>query len=170
MLGAGIGSMPASADHQENYAEIEVHGQRTGGTTVRVARTYVEAEGFITIHTMDLIDEQDGPGTIVGVSRPLEPGEHLDEVVKLFHGSTGYSPGFEGQNRLERDQKLVAVPHRDMNHTGEFEFTGGHPVDIPFTDGPQTETTLPVDGAVNDTATVTVGRPDDGPGNGRGRK
>lgn len=162
MLSIGVGlslsTVPAAADHQENYAEIEFTDQETGGATVRVDRTLVETDGFITIHTWDLIENQDGPGTIVGVSELLEPGEHLNVPVPLFHDGTGYSPEFEGQRRLERNQRLVAVPHRDMEHTGGFEFAHGEHTDIPFTNGPQTNTNLPVDGAVNDVATVTVGQ------------
>lgn len=167
-IGAGIGLGTVgtvTAEHQENYAEITFNDQQTGGAVVRVARTFLEHDGFITIHARDLLNPPegngDGPGTIVGVSRPLEPGEHFDEAVRLFHHRTGYSQEFGNQKRLKESQSLIAVPHRDMNHTGEFEFTGEHHTDVPFTNGPETREDLPVPGAVNDVAEVTVGRPDE---------
>lgn len=163
-LGVGIGSIQTvSADHQTNYAEIEFHDQRSGGATVQVARTLIEAEGFITIHTWDLIEEQDGPNTICGVSKHLDPGEYSNIPVRLFHRSRGYSESFGNQKRLGESQRLIAVPHRDMNHSGEFEFTKAPHTDVPFTNGPEARTDLPVDGAVNDVAAVTVGRPNERP-------
>lgn len=161
-VGVGLGSIhSASAEQQTNYAEIEFDDQRGGGAVVRVARTLVEADGFITIHTWDLIAKQDGPNTICGVSRLLEPGEYFDVPVKLFHGRTGYSEAFGDQKRLEESQQLIAVPHRDVNHSGAFEFTEAPHTDVPFTDGPETRFDLPVDDAVNDVASVTVDRSDD---------
>lgn len=139
------------------YAEIEFEDQESDGTSVTVARTYLEGDGFITIHTWDLIAEQDSPGTIVGVSELLTPGEYKNITVNLFADGTGSSPGFEGQERLEGTQKLVAVPHRDVTGTGEVEFTGENGHDIPFQNGPASRDDLPVPSAVNDVGTVTVG-------------
>lgn len=163
-LGVGLGSVQTvSAEDQSNYAEIEFDDQQSGGATVRVARTLVEADGFITIHTWDLIAEQNGPDTICGVSGSLEPGEYFDVPVRLFHPRTGYSDAFGDQKRLEESQRLVAVPHRDMNHSGAFEFTEAPHTDVPFTNGPEARTDLPVDDAVNDVASVSVGRSEDEP-------
>ena len=173
-LGAGLGSLGStSADHQDNYAEVEFGDQRSNGATVTVDRTTLHADGFITIHTWDLIAEQDGPGTIIGVSRHLTPGEYVDEVVRLFHPTRGFSPTFEGQKRLTEDQRLVAVPHRDMEHTGEFDFSEAPHVDVPFTQGSREREDLPVDGAVNSVASVAIGAPAwgaDASDRGRGRR
>lgn len=174
-LGIGLGSAPIStATHQENHAEIKFNPQRTTGESVTVAKYEPKGDGFITIHTWDLIDEQDGPGTICGVSELIEPGKHRNIEVTLFEDDTGYSPEFADQQRLEADQRLVAVPHRDIEHTGEFDFTGHEHTDIPFTNGTQVRDDLPVDDAVNDWAYVRVvpdngdGAPD-GASRGRGR-
>lgn len=180
-VGGGLGGATAAVaaegeedEEWENYAEIEFNNQRSDGTSVEVAELYTEMGGFITIHTWDLIQEQDGAGTIVGVSEYLPPGEYENETVDLFAEGTGFSPEFSGQTRLEHGQRLVAVPHRDLNRTGEFEFTEeGH--DKPFTNGSRTRTDLPVDGAVNDVAAVAVvtesadGEGDRGEDQGRGK-
>lgn len=156
-FGAGVGAINgASAAHETNYAEIEFDDQRTGGATVIVDRLLIEADGFITIHHWDLIAEQNGPDTIIGVSRPLEPGEYTNVPVRLFNSHFGFSPQYAGRKRLHEDQTLIAVPHRDIEHTGEFDFTSRPHVDIPFTNGAQAREDLPVDGAVNDVAHVEV--------------
>jgi hypothetical protein len=164
----------------ENYAEIEFNNQRSDGTSVEVASLRIEMGGFITIHTWDLIQEQNGRDTIVGVSRYLETGEYENETVPLFVEENGISPAFHDQERLEHGQRLVAVPHRDVNDNGTFDFTdeNENPHDIPFTDGSRARTDLPVDGAVNDIAAVAVvpesadGQSqdhDEDPGQGEGR-
>lgn len=163
-LGIGLGTAGSAAanheeGHQENYAEIRFNPQRTSGRSVRVARLVTRGDGFITIHTWDLIEEQNGPDTICGVAGPFGPGEYSNVEVPLFDEGTGYSPAFGDRDRLEETQRLVAVPHRDMNHSGSFEFVTeenpGH-ADIPFTNGRQVRDDLPVDGAVNDWAEVKV--------------
>lgn len=147
---------------QVNYAEIAFSDQRTDGTTVTVDRTYLQHDGFVTIHTWDLITEQDGAGTIIGVSELLEAGddgegqEYLDVTVELFDPDTGFSEEFEGRERLRQSQTLIAVPHRDMDYSGDFNFTSDPHVDIPFTEGSRIRNDLPVDGAVNDEAEVQL--------------
>ncbi|WP_331235311.1 DUF7282 domain-containing protein [Natronorarus salvus] len=169
-LGAGFGGLGSvSAEHQENYAEIDFSDQRSNGTTVTVDYTKLRADGFITVHTWDLIVEQDGPGTIVGVSRHLEPGEYVDEVVRLIHPTRGFSSAFDDQNRLSEDQRPIVVPHRDMEHIGEFDFAVAPYVDIPFTNGTREREDLPVEGAVNNVASVTVAPPAWGRSRGAGR-
>jgi hypothetical protein len=143
---------------QQNFAEIAFTDQRTDGTTVTVDRTYLEQDGFITIHTWDLVTQQDGAGTIIGASRLLEAGEngegkeYLDETVELFNADTGVLPEIAEQERLKKSQTLIAVPHRDMNHSGEFEAS----VDVPFSEGSRIRTDLPAEGAVNDVANVNL--------------
>ena len=164
LTGFVAGAREDESGGQNNYAEIAFSDQTTDGTYVTVDRTYVEHDGFITIHTWDLITQQDGPGTIVGVSELLEAGkdgegrEYIDKRVELFDPDTGFSAEFEGQDRLEEDQPLVAVPHRDMEHTGEFDFTTDPHVDVPHTEGSKMRTDLPVDDAVNDEAYLTITR------------
>lgn len=160
----GASSEEESAE-QNNYAEIAFRQQTIDGTSLVIDRTYVEHDGFITIHTWDLVAEQDGAGTIIGVSRLLEAGEdgegqeYKNEEVALFDTGTGFSGEFEGRKRLWKDQTLIAVPHRDINGNGEFDFTTEPHVDIPFTSGSRIREDLPVDGAVNDEARVTVTEP-----------
>lgn len=159
----------AAAEDEEAYAEIAFSDQKSDGTSVIVDRLEIEANGFITIHTWDLIAEQDGPNTIAGVSDLLTPGVHHDAAVNLFEDGTGYSDSFD-QDRLELGtHRLLAVPHRDVSGTGEFEFAGDSHTDIPFTNGPQTRSDLPVDGAVNDVADVVVSRGRGEPKGFRGR-
>jgi hypothetical protein len=150
------GAGTATADHEENYAEIEFHDQATAGSVVYIARLLLNADGFITIHHMDLINDQDGPNTILGVSEPLGPGEYHTVPVQLFNPTTGFSEPYEGLSRIYSTQDLVAVPHRDMNHNGEFDFTVEPHTDVPFTNGPSERDDLPVDNAVNSLARVTV--------------
>ncbi|MEF8861305.1 MAG: hypothetical protein V5A29_15825 [Haloarculaceae archaeon] len=157
--GAGSAAANHEVGHQENYAEIEFNPQRTTGGSVRVARYVSKGDGFITIHTWDLIDDQNGPDTICGVSGFFGPGEYSNVTVELFDEGSGYSPAFGDRARLKEDQRLVAVPHRDMNHNGSFDFvTAENPAhaDIPFTNGTRARDDLPVDGAVNDWAEVKL--------------
>ncbi len=153
----GVGTVGAvSGAQQENYAEITFNDQKSNGDSVVVDHVLVEADGFITIHTWDLIAEQDGPNTIVGVSDLLTPGSYSAVEVSVFDDGTGYSEVFE-QDRLENGRhRLVAVPHRDMEQTGSFDFTTEPHTDIPFTEGTQTRDDLPVEDAVNDIARVVV--------------
>lgn len=155
--GIGLGTVgAASAAHQENYAEITFDDQKSDGSTVTVERLDIAADGFITIHTWDLIAEQDGPNTIAGVSELLEAGSYVDVDVRLFDDGTGYSDVFD-QDRLSNGRhRLIAVPHRDIEHTGSFDFTSAPHKDIPFTRGTRVREDLPVDGAVNDEAVVVV--------------
>jgi len=147
---------------QNNYAEIAFSDQESDGTSVTVDRVYLEQDGFVTLHTWELITQQDGAGTIVGVSGLLEAGEngegkeYLHETVELFDPDAGFSKEFEGRDRLRQSQPLVAVPHRDMDGSGEFNFTTDPHVDVPFTEGSRIRTDLPVDGAVNDEAKVNL--------------
>jgi hypothetical protein len=147
---------------QNNYAEIAFSDQVSDGTSVTIDRVYVEQDGFITLHTWELITQQDGAGTIIGVSGLLEAGEngegkeYLDETVELFNPDTGFSEEFEGRERLRRSQTLIAVPHRDIDRSGDFNFTTEPHVDVPFTKGSRIRTDLPVDDAVNDEAYVTL--------------
>lgn len=153
----GLGTIGmVSADHQENFADVELRDQKSDGIAVTVERLRLEADGFITIHTWDLIEKQDGPNTIAGVSKPFEPGEYTEVDVPLFHDGTGYSDGFD-QDQLDNGRhRLVAVPHRDTDHTGDFDFVSTPHRDVPFTNGTQMRTDLPVDGAVNDVARIVV--------------
>ena len=151
-----------SQPDQNNYAEVAFSDQRTDGTTVTVDRAYLEHDGFVTIHKWELVTQQNGAGTIIGVSELLEAGddgegkEYLDMTVELFDPDTGFSQEYEGQERLRESQTLVAVPHRDMDYSGEFNFTEDPHVDVPFTEGSRIRTDLPVDGAVNDEADVRL--------------
>lgn len=164
--GTAIGaSSEEDESEQNNYAEIAFRQQTIDGTSLVIDRTYVEHDGFITIHTWDLVTEQDGAGTIIGASRLLEAGEdgegkeYKNEEVPLFDSGTGFSSEFEGRHRLWGNQTLIAVPHRDINRNGKFDFTTEPHVDIPFTEGSRMRGDLPVDGAVNDEAHVTVTGP-----------
>ncbi|WP_144796610.1 DUF7282 domain-containing protein [Halorubrum depositum] len=160
---AGLVSGTDFASHEEgsgekNFAEIAFSDQRSDGTSVTVDRTYVEQDGFITIHTWDLVTQQDGAGSLIGASRLLEAGEngegkeHLDETVELFDADTGVLPEVAEQERLTESQTLIAVPHRDMDHSEKFDSS----VDVPFSEGSRLRTDLPADGAVNDVADVSL--------------
>jgi hypothetical protein len=159
---AGLVSGTDVASHDEtsgqrNFAEIAFSDQQSDGTSVTVDRTYLEQDGFITIHTWDLVTQQDGAGSLIGASRMLEAEdgkgkEYLDETVELFDADTGVLPEVAEQEQLEEDQTLIAVPHRDMDHSGEFDSS----VDIPFSKGSRIRTDLPADGGVNDVADVRL--------------
>lgn len=159
---AGLVSGTDFASHEEtgqkDFAEIAFSDQQSDGTSITVDRTHVEQDGFITIHTWDLVTQQDGAGSLIGASRLLEAGEsgegetYLDETVELFDADTGVLPEVAEQGQLEEDQTLIAVPHRDMDHSGEFDSS----VDVPFSGGSRIRTDLPADGAVNDVADVRL--------------
>lgn len=122
---------------------------------MRVARYEPDGDGFVTIHTWDLIEEGNSFDTICGVSEPFGPGAYSNVEVPLFEEGSGYSSHAFDQSRLQEDQPLVAVPHRDVNHNGTFDFVAAAH-DIPFTHGTHVRNDLPFPGAVNDWADVKV--------------
>lgn len=155
-FGPGAPDDQEVGENQNDFARIEFSDQATLGKTLVIDHLALEHDGFVTIHTMDLIEEEDSLNTIVGVGDVLSPGEYTDVPVSLFRDGSGFSSAFADQDQLEEDRTLVAVPHRDINHSGEFEFEADPHIDVPFTNGTHERDDLPFPGAVNSIADVEV--------------
>jgi hypothetical protein len=113
-------------------AAVTFTEQTTDGTSVTVDSVRVDEGGFVTMHDSSLFDDEP-VGSVVGTSGYLVPGSYQDVSVSL-------------NNELNSDQELTAMPHRDSNDNQTYDFVDGTG-DPPYTDG---------DGAVTDTAQVTI--------------
>ncbi|QCC47264.1 hypothetical protein DV707_06030 [Halobellus limi] len=103
----------------------------------------VSAGGFVAIHDSSLLDGA-VIESVIGVSGYLEPGLHENVTVTLYDvpGAT-----FE-QSALTEDETLVAMPHRDTNESGTYDFVATNGSE----DGPYLANASPV----VDSANVTV--------------
>lgn len=125
-------------------ATVSFTNQSSDGTVVVVESVTVTEGGFIAIHDASLF-EGNVAGSVIGVSRYLEPGTYSNVTIELFE-----VPGGEfNTSELTEDQVLIAMPHFDSGDNERYDFvrTGGQ-LDGPYVaDG----------GVVIDDATVSVG-------------
>ncbi len=117
---------------------------QTAVDSVTVASVYLAQGGFVAIHDSTLLDGV-VLGSVIGVSAELEAGIHNNVQVALFQDVPG---GVFTQDSLQTDQTLIAMPHRDTNGNGTYDFiTSAGTMDGPYTrDG----------NAVVDPAAITV--------------
>jgi hypothetical protein len=138
---------------------------------VRVANATLDDGGFIVIHNDLLlqIDPNDSNAenfrkvvnSISGVSGLLSPGESKNVIVPLR------------PDRVEDgEQTLIAMPHRDTNGNGEYDFEDEFPpaADFPYWNDPDDPGPGFVGGSgpVVDPATVRLVDGNSGKGQGRG--
>jgi uncharacterized surface protein with fasciclin (FAS1) repeats len=118
---------------------------QTAVDSVNTSSVYVPENGFVAIHDSTLFDGV-VQGSVIGVSEQLEPGVHNDVPVALFDEErTGGS--FE-KDSLQTDQTLIAMPHKDTNDNGSYDFlTSNGAEDGAYTEGGS---------AVIDSASITV--------------
>ena len=94
------------------------------GRTVVLDEVDIPAGGFVVIR-----NETAGDDPLIGVSRYLAPGSYEDVAVQLFE-----VPGEDFfRTRLEDDQELTALLHRDTNDDRQFDFARNEGVDGPYT-------------------------------------
>lgn len=93
------------------------------GMTVTVDEVYLPEDGFVAIHSTPVEDEDAGispADSVVGVSEPLDAGDHTDVEVMLF-GDNVVGADFD-RDSLEESQTLVAMPHLDEPNDDEYRF------------------------------------------------
>ncbi|WP_139246594.1 DUF7282 domain-containing protein [Halogranum amylolyticum] len=136
-------ALGGTAVAQQSSATVAFDDQTTGGETVTVAETTLPEGGYVAIHDARLNDGK-ALESVVGVSAYLEAGTHEHVEITLFDVE---GAEFDVE-MLERDQPLVAMPHRETNGNETYEFvSSGGKADGPYTrDG----------GAVVDSAAITV--------------
>ena len=72
-------------------------------------------------------------GSVIGVSNALDAGTHEPVTVPLFEDVPGAA--FDTQ-RLTESQTLIAMPHRDTNGNGTYDFVASNgKQDGPYIDG-----------------------------------
>ena len=87
--------------------------QQSYGATVTVDVEEFSTGGFVVIRR-----ENNDSAPIIGVSRYLAPGSYEDVRIRLFE-----VPGRNfSQSRLEEDQELIAMLHRDSDGDRQFDF------------------------------------------------
>lgn len=132
---------PTEAEGAETTAEagdeasVSMSDQTTDGTIVTVDSATLPDGGFVTIHDSTLLDG-DALGSVVGVSRYLEPGTHENVEIVL-------------ERPVDESQALIAMPHYDTNGNEVYGFI----ISAGETDGPYVD----ADGeVVVDDASITL--------------
>ena len=96
--------------------------------TISVKQAFLPSGGFVVIHDETLVTEDDAPGSVVGTSEYLDPGNHVDVEVTLDNDIVDADG--------DGERTLIAMPHRDTNSNQEYEFPKddeGILVDTPYT-------------------------------------
>ena len=103
------------------HALVEIGGHETNGTAVTVDSVFLPEGGYVTLHDRPAV-RGNAVGSVVGVSGYLQPGYHENVTVSLFDvpGAT-----FD-RNRLTRNQRLWAVPHRETTGDRTFDFVSSN--------------------------------------------
>lgn len=136
-LGTGVGQVTAAAPEASVSFPDQTRGRGNGGARVRVEEATLDDGGFIVIHN-DLLLEIDPDDSDT---------ENFRKVVNSIAGVSGLLPAGESQNvivQLRPDrvedgkQTLIAMPHRDTNGNGEYDFEDKFPPenDFPYWNDP----------------------------------
>jgi hypothetical protein len=113
-----------------DMAAATFNDQTTDGSSVTVASATVPDGGFVAMHNSSLLDGN-VTGSVIGVSRKLDPGTYMNVEVPLYTGVPGAN---YDQSALQEDQTLIAMPHKDTNGNGTYDFiTSGGKKDGPYT-------------------------------------
>lgn len=115
---------------QPETAMATFKDQKTDGSSVTVESTTLPNGGFVAIHDSSLLDGN-VLGSVIGVSEKLDAGMHANVEVSLYTSV----PGAEyDQSALQEDQTLIAMPHKDTNDNGTYDFiTSGGKKDGAYT-------------------------------------
>jgi rubrerythrin len=115
---------------QPDVATVTFNDQTTDGSSVTVASATVPDGGFVAMHNSSLLDGN-VIGSVIGVSQKLDAGTYMNVEVPLYTGVPGAT--FD-QSALQEDQTLIAMPHRDTNGNGTYDFiTSGGKKDGAYT-------------------------------------
>lgn len=151
-------------DPPSDQATVTFENQQSeNGKKVQVKSATLPRGGFVAIYaTETLLSDPDSRLSPIGVSAYLEPGTHRDVEISLFEGVPGAE--FNTGRKLEDDQTLVAMAHRDTNRNRVFDFlTSDQPADIPYIHPRRYRGVAEIEHRVLDTAEVVVEETDDKP-------
>ena len=112
----GLLSMDESAVPDTASATFE--DQSTDGSSVTVASAALPDGGFVAMHDSSLLDGNVA-GSVIGVSEKYDAGTVMKVEVPLYSGVPGSD--FD-QSALQEDQTLIAMPHKDTNDNGIYDF------------------------------------------------
>ncbi|PSP89587.1 hypothetical protein BRC90_04490 [Halobacteriales archaeon QS_4_69_34] len=128
--GFGMLAGAQESDTANGTATVTFENQSSDGTTVTVASAETSEGGFMAMHTAALLDGEVLDSTL-GQAQ-IESGQVSDVEVPLFNvpGQTA----FGDQSALQEDQTLIAMPHKDTNDNGNYDFiTSNGSEDGPYT-------------------------------------
>ena len=128
--GFGMLAGAQESDTANGTATVTFGNQSSDGTTVTVASAETSEGGFMAMHTAALLDGEVLDSTL-GQAQ-IESGQVSDVEVPLFNvpGQTA----FGDQSALQEDQTLIAMPHKDTNDNGNYDFiTSDGSEDGPYT-------------------------------------
>ena len=112
----GLLSMDESAVPDTASATFE--DQSTDGSSVTVASAALPDGGFVAMHDSSLLDGNVA-GSVIGVSEKYDAGTVMKVEIPLYSGVPGSD--FD-QSALQEDQTLIAMPHKDTNDNGTYDF------------------------------------------------
>ena len=112
----GLLSMDESAVPDTASATFE--DQSTDGSSVTVASAALPDGGFVAMHDSSLLDGNVA-GSVIGVSEKYDAGTVMKVEIPLYSGVPGSD--FD-QSTLQEDQTLIAMPHKDTNDNGTYDF------------------------------------------------
>jgi hypothetical protein len=112
----GLLSMDESAVPDTASATFE--DQSTDGSSVTVASAALPDGGFVAMYDSSLLDGNVA-GSVIGVSEKYDAGTVMKVEVPLYSGVPGSD--FD-QSALQEDQTLIAMPHKDTNDNGIYDF------------------------------------------------
>lgn len=128
---SGTRGDPDYDDNQE-YATIDFPDQSTSGTSVTVNSTYLPDGGFVAIHNESYLPPtNDSLGSVIGVSRYLDPGNHTNVEVQLYDvPGRNYS-----ESELSGTQTLTASAAQDINENETYNYlTSSGQYDVSYLD------------------------------------
>lgn len=119
-------SSSASADADVDFVETS-----SGGHLIIVPRAVLPQAGFVAVHDSTLLSKQDPFGSVIGISRPLPAGTHTNVSIEL-----GPVPGNNKAFTTNATDTIIAMPHKDSNNNGVYDFiTSQGADDGPFSGG-----------------------------------
>ncbi|HUR24702.1 MAG TPA: hypothetical protein VM327_01655 [Candidatus Thermoplasmatota archaeon] len=128
------GNIVIAADKVNRGSATSVVDQYTDGSTFKVAFVDLSEAGFVALHDMSLVTDQDPFGSVLGVSAQLDAGLHRNVMVQF-----GNAPGATHKGKLTSTQDLIAMPHKDSNNNSVYDFiTSQGADDGPFPGAAQT--------------------------------
>ena len=134
----GKGNNEARANFPDQTVEAE-----DGTVEVSVKQAFLPDGGFVVIHNETLLQGAVVP-SIVGKSEALGAGGHGDVDIEVPVDGIVDADG-------SGETELIAMPHRDTNDNGSYDFPDDTSEDVPYFVGND-----PDNGPVIDAAVVTV--------------